>query len=86
PSRLPDCRLNKSTTVESRRKVVDDNKTRQTRAATRGRSKQAERPVRSNQPLQRRPCPYYLRSRMKESDGILKSRGTSKPAASLTAK
>ncbi|GFY08285.1 retrovirus-related Pol polyprotein from transposon 297 [Trichonephila clavipes] len=32
----------------------------------------AERPVRSNQATTRRPCPYYLRSRVKESDGIPK--------------
>ncbi|GFU16552.1 uncharacterized protein TNCV_3024091 [Trichonephila clavipes] len=47
-----------------------DNKTRQTRATTRGRNKQAERPVLWNQATTRRPCPYYLRSRVKESDGI----------------
>ncbi|GFU57980.1 retrovirus-related Pol polyprotein from transposon 412 [Trichonephila clavipes] len=41
-----------------------------TRASTRGRNKQAERPVRSVQATTRRPCPYYLRSRVKESDGI----------------
>ncbi|GFW24525.1 uncharacterized protein TNCV_2403901 [Trichonephila clavipes] len=71
PSRLPDCRLNKSTTVESRTEGGGrDNKTRQTRATTRGRNKQAERPARSNQATTRRPCPYYLRSRVKESDGI----------------
>ncbi|GFU17656.1 hypothetical protein TNCV_2905511 [Trichonephila clavipes] len=45
-----------------------DNQTRQTRATMRGRK--AERPVRSNQATTRRPCPYYLRSRVKESDGI----------------
>ncbi|GFS50820.1 uncharacterized protein TNCV_4847361 [Trichonephila clavipes] len=50
PSRLLDCRLNKSTTVESQTEGSGrDNKTRQTRATTRGRNKQAERPVRSNQ-------------------------------------
>ncbi|GFX73308.1 retrovirus-related Pol polyprotein from transposon 297 [Trichonephila clavipes] len=71
PSRLPDCRLNKSTTVESRTEGSGrDNKTRQTRATTRGRNKQAERPVRSNQATTRRPCPYHLRSRVKENDGI----------------
>ncbi|GFS86431.1 retrovirus-related Pol polyprotein from transposon 412 [Trichonephila clavipes] len=71
PSRLPDCRLNKSTTVESRTEGSGhDNKTRQTRATTRERNKQAERPVQSNQATTRRPCPYYLRSRVKESDGI----------------
>ncbi|GFX67101.1 uncharacterized protein TNCV_590171 [Trichonephila clavipes] len=47
-----------------------DNKTHQTRVTTRGRNKQVERPVRSNQATTRRPCPYYLRSRVKESDGI----------------
>ncbi|GFS54965.1 uncharacterized protein TNCV_3576601 [Trichonephila clavipes] len=72
PSKLPDCRLNKSTTVESRTEGSGrDNKTHQTRATTRGRNKQAERPVRPNQATTRRPCPYYLRSRVKESDGIL---------------
>ncbi|GFS78934.1 retrovirus-related Pol polyprotein from transposon 412 [Trichonephila clavipes] len=71
PSRLPDCRLNKSTTVESRTEGSGrDNKTRQTTVTTRGCNKQAERPVRSNQATTRRPCPYYLRSRVKESDGI----------------
>ncbi|GFX35250.1 uncharacterized protein TNCV_100571 [Trichonephila clavipes] len=64
-------RLNKSTTGESRTEGSGrDNKTRQTRATTRGRNKQAERPVRSNQATTRRPCPYYLRSRVKENDGI----------------
>ncbi|GFW59432.1 hypothetical protein TNCV_1508771 [Trichonephila clavipes] len=71
PSRLPDCRLNKSTTVEFRTEGSgSDNKTRQTTATTRGRNKQAERPARSNQATTRRPCPYYLRRRVKESDGI----------------
>ncbi|GFT80557.1 uncharacterized protein TNCV_5122651 [Trichonephila clavipes] len=71
PSRLPDCRLNKSTTVESLTEDNGrDNKTHQTRATTRGRNKQTERLVRSNQATTKRPCPYYLRSRVKESDGI----------------
>ncbi|GFU16575.1 uncharacterized protein TNCV_3624831 [Trichonephila clavipes] len=47
-----------------------DNKTLQTRATTRGCNKQAERPVLWNQATTRRPCPYYLRSRVNESDGI----------------
>ncbi|GFW79940.1 hypothetical protein TNCV_3899411 [Trichonephila clavipes] len=56
PSKLPDCRLNKSTTVGSRTEDSErDNKTRQTRATTRGRNKQAERPVRSNQTTTMRP-------------------------------
>ncbi|GFV75767.1 hypothetical protein TNCV_1756951 [Trichonephila clavipes] len=71
PSRLPDRRWNESTTVGSRTEGSGrDNQTRQTRATMRERK--AERPVRSNQATTRRPCPYYLRSRVKESDGIPK--------------
>ncbi|GFW73421.1 hypothetical protein TNCV_2800851 [Trichonephila clavipes] len=47
-----------------------DDQTRQTRATTRGRNKQAEKPVRSSQATTRRPCPYYLRSRLRANDGI----------------
>ncbi|GFX65519.1 uncharacterized protein TNCV_4735641 [Trichonephila clavipes] len=69
PSRLPDSRWSESTTVGSRTEGSGrDNQTRQTRATMRARK--AERPVRSNQATTRRPCPYYLRSRVKESDGI----------------
>ncbi|GFV76716.1 hypothetical protein TNCV_4729361 [Trichonephila clavipes] len=72
PSRLPDHGLSTSAEVGSRTEGSGrDNTTRQTRAITRGRNKQAERPVRSNQATTRRPCPYYLSSRVKESDGIL---------------
>ncbi|GFU26779.1 uncharacterized protein TNCV_1838321 [Trichonephila clavipes] len=70
PSRLPD-RRTATTTGGSRMEVSGrDNQTRQTRATTRGRNKQAEKPVRSNQASTRRPCPYYLRSRIQEKDGI----------------
>ncbi|GFT42010.1 uncharacterized protein TNCV_1668361 [Trichonephila clavipes] len=70
PSRLPD-RRTATTTGGSRMEVSGrDNQTRQTRATTRGRNKQAEKPVRSNQAYTRRPCPYYLRSRIQENDGI----------------
>ncbi|GFV61445.1 retrovirus-related Pol polyprotein from transposon 297 [Trichonephila clavipes] len=70
PSRLPD-RRTATTTGGSRMEVSGrDNQTRQTRATTRGRSKQAEKPIRSNQTNTRRPCPYYLRSRIQENDGI----------------
>ncbi|GFW33181.1 uncharacterized protein TNCV_4699971 [Trichonephila clavipes] len=70
PSRLPDRRT--ATTTDGSRMEVSrrDNQTRQTRATTRGRNKQAEKPVRSNQANTRRPCPYYLRSRIQEKDGI----------------
>ncbi|GFV05387.1 uncharacterized protein TNCV_225981 [Trichonephila clavipes] len=71
PSRFPDRRRTASTTIGSRTEDSGrDNQTRQTRATTRGRNKQAEKPVRSNQATTRRPCPYYLRSRIRESDGI----------------
>ncbi|GFX14033.1 retrovirus-related Pol polyprotein from transposon 412 [Trichonephila clavipes] len=70
PSRLPD-RRTATTTGGSRMEVSGrDNQTRQTRATTRRRNKQAEKPVRSNQATIRRPCPYYLRSRIQENDGI----------------
>ncbi|GFW54778.1 retrovirus-related Pol polyprotein from transposon 412 [Trichonephila clavipes] len=70
PSKLPD-RRTATTTGGSRMEVSGrDNQTRQTRATTRRRNEQAEKPVRSNQTNTRRPCPYYLRSRIQEKDGI----------------
>ncbi|GFX72258.1 uncharacterized protein TNCV_4551801 [Trichonephila clavipes] len=70
PSKLPD-RKTATTTSESRMEVRErDNQTRQTRATTRRRNEQAEKPVRSNQTNTRRPCPYYLRSRIQEKDRI----------------
>ncbi|GFX71283.1 uncharacterized protein TNCV_3410531 [Trichonephila clavipes] len=66
PSKLPD-RRTATTTSGSRMEVSGrDNQTRQTRATTRRRNEQAEKPVRSNQTNTRRPCPYYLRSRIQE--------------------
>ncbi|GFW81218.1 retrovirus-related Pol polyprotein from transposon opus [Trichonephila clavipes] len=71
PSRLPDRRRTASTTIGSRTEGSGrDDQTRQTRATTRGRNKQAEKPVRSSQATTRRPCPYYLRSRPRATDGI----------------
>ncbi|GFS92466.1 retrovirus-related Pol polyprotein from transposon 17.6 [Trichonephila clavipes] len=70
PSKLPD-RRTATTTSGSRMEVSGrDNQTRQTRATTRRRNEQAEKPVRSNQTNTRRPCPYYLRSRIQEKDRI----------------
>ncbi|GFT72341.1 retrovirus-related Pol polyprotein from transposon 297 [Trichonephila clavipes] len=66
PSRLPD-RRTATTTGGSRMEV--SGRDNQTRTTTRGRNKQAEKPVRSNQATTR-PCPYYLRSRIQENDGI----------------
>ncbi|GFW92178.1 hypothetical protein TNCV_3540641 [Trichonephila clavipes] len=66
PSKLPD-RRTATTTSGSRMEVSGrDNQTRQTRATTRRHNEQAEKPVRSNQTNTRRPCPYYLRSRIQE--------------------
>ncbi|GFW87727.1 retrovirus-related Pol polyprotein from transposon 412 [Trichonephila clavipes] len=70
PSRLPNRRTATSTGGSRMEVSGSDNQTRQTRATTRGRNKQAEKPVRSNQANTRRPCPYYLRSRIQEKDGI----------------
>ncbi|GFX49114.1 uncharacterized protein TNCV_3077321 [Trichonephila clavipes] len=70
PSKLPDLRT-ATTTSGSRMEVIGrDNQTRQTRATTRRHNEQAEKPVRSNQTNTRRPCPYYLRSRIQEKDRI----------------
>ncbi|GFX95414.1 uncharacterized protein TNCV_3684661 [Trichonephila clavipes] len=70
PSKLPDHRT-ATTTSGSRMEVSGrDNQTRQTRATTRRRNEQAEKPVRLNQTNTRRPCPYYLRSRIQEKDRI----------------
>ncbi|GFV75074.1 uncharacterized protein TNCV_4121921 [Trichonephila clavipes] len=70
PSKLPD-RRTATTTSGSRMEVSGrDNQTRQTRATTRRHKEQAEKTVRSNQTNTRRPCPYYLRSRIQEKDRI----------------
>ncbi|GFT04227.1 retrovirus-related Pol polyprotein from transposon opus [Trichonephila clavipes] len=70
PSKLPDRR--KATTTSGSRMEVSgrDNQTRQTRATTRRHNEQAEKTIRSNQTNTRRPCPYYLRSRIQEKDRI----------------
>ncbi|GFT58691.1 uncharacterized protein TNCV_1360591 [Trichonephila clavipes] len=68
PSRFPDRRRTTLTTIGSRTEGSGrDDQTRQTRATTRGRNKQAEKP---SQATARRPCPYYLRSRRRANDGI----------------
>ncbi|GFX37970.1 uncharacterized protein TNCV_3835711 [Trichonephila clavipes] len=63
PSRFPDRRRTASTTIGSRTEGSGrDDQTRQTRATTRGRNKQAEKPVRSSQAT--------TRSRLRANDGI----------------
>ncbi|GFX21855.1 retrovirus-related Pol polyprotein from transposon 17.6 [Trichonephila clavipes] len=85
PSKLPD-RRTATTTGGSRMEVSGrDNQTRQTRATTRRRNEQAEKSVRSNQTNTRRPCPYYLRSRIQEKTVFLRSSATSKSTAYLAA-
>ncbi|GFW46660.1 hypothetical protein TNCV_1937291 [Trichonephila clavipes] len=47
----------------------------ETRTTTRGTHRVAERrPVRSKQATAVRPCPYYLRSRVKQPEGIPEDR------------
>ncbi|GFU55426.1 hypothetical protein TNCV_291551 [Trichonephila clavipes] len=62
-----------------------DNQTRQTRATTRRHNEQAEKTVRSNQTNTRRPCPYYLRSRIQEKTESMRTSTTSKSTAYLAA-
>ncbi|GFV93744.1 uncharacterized protein TNCV_366451 [Trichonephila clavipes] len=85
PSKLPD-RRNATTTSGSRMEVSGrDNQTRQTRATTRRHNEQAEKTVRSNQTNTRRPCPYYLRSRIQEKTESMRTSTTSKSTAYLAA-
>ncbi|GFT09001.1 uncharacterized protein TNCV_4104751 [Trichonephila clavipes] len=50
-------------------------KTRETRTTTSGTNRGAERrPVRSKQATAVRPCPYYLRSRVKQPEGVPEER------------
>ncbi|GFX32901.1 uncharacterized protein TNCV_890371 [Trichonephila clavipes] len=73
PSRLPDRRT--ATTTGGSRMEVSGRINRPVRPERQreGRNEQAEKPVRSNQTNTRRPYPYYLRSRIQEKDGILRS-------------
>ncbi|GFW43544.1 retrovirus-related Pol polyprotein from transposon 412 [Trichonephila clavipes] len=85
PSKLPD-RRTATTTGGSRMEVSGrDNQTRQTRATTRRHNEQAEKTVRSNQTNTRRPCPYYLRSRIQEKTESMRTSTTSKSTAYLAA-
>ncbi|GFY07584.1 retrovirus-related Pol polyprotein from transposon 412 [Trichonephila clavipes] len=85
PSKLPD-RRNATTTSGSRMEVSGrDNQTRQTRATTRRHNEQAEKTIRSNQTNTRRPCPYYLRSRIQEKTESMRTSTTSKSTAYLAA-
>ncbi|GFU83137.1 uncharacterized protein TNCV_2566341 [Trichonephila clavipes] len=71
PSRLPDRRRTTLTTIGSRTEDSGrDDQTRQTRATTRGRNKQAEKPVRSSQAITSETLPILSTSRRRANDGI----------------
>ncbi|GFX45956.1 uncharacterized protein TNCV_2163311 [Trichonephila clavipes] len=72
PSHQQDIRLCNPLTEESKRGArVKYDKARQTRTTrSKGHSAAEGRPVRSRQTTTVRPCPYYLRSHLKEPEGI----------------
>ncbi|GFW85123.1 uncharacterized protein TNCV_3248631 [Trichonephila clavipes] len=72
PSHQIDTRQGKPPTEGSRQGVsVQYDRARETRTTPRGRNRAAERrSVRSRQATAVRPCPYYLRSRVKQPEGI----------------
>ncbi|GFU57054.1 uncharacterized protein TNCV_1779211 [Trichonephila clavipes] len=69
-------RAGKLRTEGSRQKTSGQyDKARDTRTTTSGTNRAAERrPVRSKQATAVRPCPYYLRSRVKQPEGISEER------------
>ncbi|GFX64468.1 uncharacterized protein TNCV_4043581 [Trichonephila clavipes] len=71
-----DARQGKPPTEGSRQeKSGQYDKARETRTTTSGTNRAAERrPVRSKQATAVRPCPYYLRSRVKQPEGIQEER------------
>ncbi|GFW58747.1 uncharacterized protein TNCV_379301 [Trichonephila clavipes] len=72
PSHQIDTRQGKPPTEGSRQERSGQyDKARETRTTTSGTNRAAERrPVRSKQATAVRPCPYYLRSRVKQPEGI----------------
>ncbi|GFS87195.1 uncharacterized protein TNCV_1130741 [Trichonephila clavipes] len=72
PSHQIDTRQDKSPTEGSRQGAnVQYDMARETRTTPSGGNRTAERrPVRSRQATAVRPCPYYLRSRVKQPEGI----------------
>ncbi|GFW98860.1 uncharacterized protein TNCV_4654871 [Trichonephila clavipes] len=72
PSHQIDTRQGKSPTEGSKQGTSGQyDRTRETRTTTSGTNRAAERrPVRSKQATAVRPCPYYLRSRVKQPEGI----------------
>ncbi|GFY21623.1 uncharacterized protein TNCV_1167681 [Trichonephila clavipes] len=76
PSHQIDTRQGKSPTEGSKQGTSEQyGRTRETRTTTNGTNRAAERrPVRSKQATAVRPCPYYLRSRVKQPEGIPEER------------
>ncbi|GFX43028.1 uncharacterized protein TNCV_2710731 [Trichonephila clavipes] len=76
PSHQRDTRQDKSSTDGSKHEMSGQyDKDRETRKTTSGTNRAAERrPVRSKQATAVRPCPYHLRSRVKQPEGILEER------------
>ncbi|GFW00653.1 uncharacterized protein TNCV_2283991 [Trichonephila clavipes] len=76
PSHQIDTRQGKPPTEGSRQGTSEQyDRTRETRTTTSGTNRAAERrPVRSKQATAVRPCPYYLCSRVKQSEGIPEER------------
>ncbi|GFV37771.1 uncharacterized protein TNCV_3040291 [Trichonephila clavipes] len=72
PSHQTDTRQGKSPTEGSKQGTSGQyHSTRETRTTTSGTNRAAERRlVRSKQVAAMRPCPYYLRSRVKQPEGI----------------
>ncbi|GFW81367.1 uncharacterized protein TNCV_377151 [Trichonephila clavipes] len=79
PSHQQDSRQDKSPTVASRHAGSGQyNKARETKTTKDGTNKAAERRiVRSKQTTAVRPCPYYLRSRVKQPEGFPEERRNS---------
>ncbi|GFW23405.1 uncharacterized protein TNCV_3805031 [Trichonephila clavipes] len=76
PSHLRNARQGKPPTEESKHDMTGQyDKARETRTTTSGTNRAADRrPVRSKQVTAVRPCPYYLRSRVKQSEGFSEER------------
>ncbi|GFS86064.1 uncharacterized protein TNCV_1583131 [Trichonephila clavipes] len=76
PSHLRNARQGKPPTEGSKHDMTGQyDKARETRTTTSGTNRAAERrPVRSKQATAVRPCPYYLRSRVKQPEGVPEDR------------
>ncbi|GFX13958.1 uncharacterized protein TNCV_611641 [Trichonephila clavipes] len=79
PSHPRDSRQDKPSTEGSRHEGSGQyDKARETRTTKNGTNRTAERPVRSKQATAVRPCPYYLRSRVRQPEGFPEERRNSK--------